>query len=147
LVTVASEPKKPQQSPLLELVQRLERAIGEPIEAFVRSDSYFDLTTQAKRAQSLATRAFEGLWEEWLHLFNVPAATDVRRLKEQLGRVERQLNQIAKELADREEAEQGSRRSAGTSARRGTGASSRGKRTAPASGKPRSAAEPEADGT
>jgi hypothetical protein len=145
---VASEPKKPEQSPLLELVQRLERAIGEPIETFVRSDSYFDLTTQAKRAHSLASRAFEGLWEEWLHLFNVPAATDVRRLKEQLGRVERQLNQIAKELADREEAEHAARRTgeAGTTTRRGPGPSSRRKRTAPASGKP-SGADSEADST
>jgi hypothetical protein len=142
---VAAEPKKQQASPLLELIQRFERAIGEPIEAFVGSDSYFDLMTQAKRARSLVTRTFEDVWEEWLHLFNVPAATDVRRLKEQLGRVERQLNQIAKELADREEAEREASRPAATPTRRGAGSTSKRKRTAKAARGPRTATDAGAD--
>jgi hypothetical protein len=92
------------QSPWLELVQRLERAIGEPVESFVRSDTYFDLTTQLKRARARLTERFEQASEEWLHVFNFPAATDVRRLREQLSRLERQVNRIAKDIADREEA-------------------------------------------
>jgi hypothetical protein len=91
-------------SPWLEWIQRWERAIGEPVESFVRSDAYFDLMTQFTRARSKATRTFEGAWEQWLHLFNMPAATDVRRLREQLSRLERQVNRIAKDLQDREEA-------------------------------------------
>jgi hypothetical protein len=71
-----------------------------PIESAVRTDAYFDLVTQANRARTRATQAFEELSEQWLHLFNVPAASEVRRLREQLGRVERQLNRVAKELAD-----------------------------------------------
>jgi hypothetical protein len=50
------------------------------------------------------TRSVEELSEQWLHRFNMPAASDVRRLREQLGRVERQLNRVAKDLADREDA-------------------------------------------
>ena len=92
-------------SPWLEWIQRWERSIGEPVESFVRSDAYFDLMTQLNRARSQATHAFEGIWEQWLHLFNMPAATDVRRLREQLSRLERQVNRIAKDLADREEDE------------------------------------------
>jgi hypothetical protein len=89
----------------LEWIQKWERAIGEPVERFVRSDAYFDAMTQVKRARADLTRRFEGVWEEWLHLFNMPAATDVRRLREQLSRLERQLNRIAKELEDRDEEE------------------------------------------
>jgi len=91
-------------SPWLEWIQRWERTIGEPVESFVRSDAYFDLMTQFNRARSQATHTFEGLWEQWLHLFNMPAATDVRKLREQLSRLERQVNRIAKDLEDREEA-------------------------------------------
>jgi hypothetical protein len=88
----------------LELVRRFERAIGAPVESTVRSDAYFDVVTQANRARARMTRTVEDLSEQWLHLFNMPAASDVRRLREQLGRVERQLNRVAKELADREDA-------------------------------------------
>ena len=91
-------------SPWLEWIQRWERTIGEPVESFVRSDAYFDLMTQFNRARSQATHTFEGLWEQWLHLFNMPAATDVRKVREQLSRLERQVNRIAKDLEDREEA-------------------------------------------
>jgi hypothetical protein len=95
---------KQQQSPWLDFVQSFERAIGEPIESWVRSDAYFDLTTQMKRARAQFTRSVEGLAEEWLHMFNMPSATDVRRLREQLGRLERTVERLAKDIADREEA-------------------------------------------
>ena len=88
----------------LEWIQKWERAIGEPVEQFVRSDAYFDAMTQMNRARARVRRKFEDASEEWLHLFNLPAATDVRRLREQLSRLERQVNRIAKDLADREEA-------------------------------------------
>ncbi len=90
----------------VEWIQKWERSIGEPVEQFVRSDAYFDLMTQVKRTHARVTRKVEGAWEEWLHLFNLPAATDVRRVREQLSRLERQVNRIAKDLADREEAAQ-----------------------------------------
>jgi hypothetical protein len=91
------------QSQWLEFVQKLERAIGEPVESFVRSDAYFDLTTQLKRARARWNRSFDELSEQWLHVFNFPAATDVRRLREQLSRLEREVNRMAKDLADRVE--------------------------------------------
>lgn len=94
---------KNEQSPWLQTIQRWERAIGEPIERAVRSDEYFDLMTQVNRARARVTRAFEEASEEWLHRVNLPAASDFRRLREQLSRLERQVNQIAKDLEDRNE--------------------------------------------
>jgi len=105
---MSDEPRSAKKPPdgaatWLEWIQRWERSIGEPVEQFVRSDAYFDLMTQVKRARTQVTRKVEGAWEEWLHLFNLPAATDIRRLREQLSRLERQVNRIAKDLEDREE--------------------------------------------
>jgi hypothetical protein len=92
-----------QDAPLwLQLVHRFERAIGDPIESAVRSDAYFDLVAQARRAGGRLTSFAESVSEEWLHLLNLPASSDVRKLREQVARMERQLAEMAKELADRD---------------------------------------------
>jgi hypothetical protein len=82
----------------LKAVHRLERAIGERVEAAVHSDSYFDLVTIAQRQQREAKALAEGLSRRCLHLLNLPAGSDVRRLHEQLARMDRRLTRIAKEL-------------------------------------------------
>jgi hypothetical protein len=92
------------------LVHEFERVIASPVEAVVRSDEYFDVVTQLNRARARAAKAIESVSEEWLHLFNLPAATDLRRLREQLMRVERQLNKVAKALGDSDEANEEPRR-------------------------------------
>jgi hypothetical protein len=89
-----------QQTPWLRFVLDLERTIGRPIEEFVRSDTYFDLVAEANRARAQVTTLYERLSEDWLHLFNLPANSDVRRLREQLSRLEREVNRLAKEMAD-----------------------------------------------
>ena len=86
----------------LQLVLRFERAIGVPVESAVRSDRYFDLVTHANRTRARLTEIAEGVTEEWLHVLNIPASSDVRRLREQLARVERQLGRLAKEIEDRD---------------------------------------------
>ena len=83
----------------LKVVYRLERAIGEPIESAVRSDVYFDVVAEATRLRARAIGAVEGVSRRCLHLVNLPAGTDLRRVREQLGRMERRLNEINDELA------------------------------------------------
>ena len=87
----------------LKTIIRLERAVGERVEAAVRSDSYFDVVTQMNRARARMTGVAEGVSREWLHLWNLPANTDIRNLREQLARMERRLNALRKEVADLEE--------------------------------------------
>jgi hypothetical protein len=82
----------------LKAVYRLERAIGGPVESAVRSDAYFDTVAHANRAGSRAVGAVEGLSRRCLHLLNLPAGTDVRRVREQLARMERRLNALTEEL-------------------------------------------------
>jgi hypothetical protein len=91
--------KPPPDQPLwLQLILRFERAIGVPVESAVRSDAYFDLVAHANRTRARLTELTEGLTQEWLHLFNLPTASDVRRLREQLARLERQLGELAKDM-------------------------------------------------
>ncbi|HEX2303439.1 MAG TPA: hypothetical protein VHH57_07425 [Gaiella sp.] len=105
------EARQPPTQPLwVRLVHELERTIAAPVEAAVRSDEYFDLVTQLNRARAHVTKTVESISEEWLHLFNLPAATDLRRVREQLSRVERQLNTVAKTLADSDEVNEEPRR-------------------------------------
>lgn len=82
----------------LRAVHRLERAVGEPLEAVLHSDTYFDVVSDLLRLQGRTTRSLEGASRRALHLLNLPAGSDVRRLREQLGRIERGLAQISKEL-------------------------------------------------
>jgi hypothetical protein len=82
----------------LKAVHRLERAIGERVESAVHSDSYFDFVTIAQRQQRQAKVLAEGVSRRCLHLLNLPAGSDVRRLHEQLSRMDRRLTRIAKEL-------------------------------------------------
>jgi hypothetical protein len=84
----------------LQAVHRLERAIGEPVEYAVRSDAYFDVVTVADRARRKAIGAVEGVSRRWLHLFNLPAGTDIRTVRQQLARMERRLNELSEEVAD-----------------------------------------------
>jgi hypothetical protein len=91
-------------SPWLKLVLRAERAIGAPIETAVHSDAYFDLVAELNRGTRRLTDAVESISKRGLHLLNVPAGTDVRRLREQLARMDRRLLQISKELEQLERA-------------------------------------------
>jgi hypothetical protein len=86
----------------LKAVHRLERTVGEPIESAVRSDVYFDAVSALNRVRSRVTGAAEGVSGRCLHLANLPAGSDVRRLREQLSRVERRLDRLA-ELASEAE--------------------------------------------
>jgi hypothetical protein len=91
----------PANQPLwLRAVHRLERAIGEPVEAAVRSDTYFDAVTTINRTSRKTIGLVEGLSRRAWHMFNLPAGTDVRRMREQLARMERRLNQLSEEVAE-----------------------------------------------
>jgi hypothetical protein len=84
----------------LQAVHRLERAVGEPIEAAVRTDTYFDLVTKATRATRKAKSTVVGTSTRVLHLLNLPADSDMRRMREQLLRMERRLNQLSEDVAE-----------------------------------------------
>ena len=82
----------------LKVVLRAERLVGTRVESAVSSDTYFDLVTQVNRSKASVTGKVEGVSKRILHLANLPAGTDIRRVREQLARMERRLVEISKEL-------------------------------------------------
>jgi hypothetical protein len=86
----------------LKLLLRLERAIGSPVETAVHSDAYFDVVAELNRGTRRLTDALESVSKRGLHLLNLPAGTDIRRMREQLARMDRRLVQISKELEELE---------------------------------------------
>jgi len=93
----------PPRPPLwLQAVRRVERAVGEPLESVLTSDAYFDLVAEATRTRARAGRLAETLCSSWLHLFNLPAHSDIRRVREQLSRIERRLTYVSKEVDELE---------------------------------------------
>jgi hypothetical protein len=94
----------PADQPLwLRVVLRLERAIGEPIESAVHSDTYFDLVSTTTRVRRTVQGAAEGVSRRCLHVLNLPAGSDIRGMRQQLARIERRLNQLSDEVAEMDE--------------------------------------------
>ena len=84
----------------LKVVLRAERAVGSRVEAAVHSDPYFDLVTIFNRQRAGLIGSVEGVSKRILHLANLPAGTDIRRVREQLARMERRLVEVSKELEE-----------------------------------------------
>ena len=91
----------------LDAVRRFERAIGVPIESAVTSDAYFDALTRLKRAHAQVASVVENVTDDVFRMLNVPAGSDVRKMREQLSRMERRLEAMSKELAKQKEAPRG----------------------------------------
>src|SRR4051794_12135908 len=89
----------------LRTVLRLERAVGGPVESVVRSDTYFDVVAKVSRVRRTGINAVEGVSRRGLHLLNLPAGTDLRRVREQLSRMERRLDQLSHDVAELDEDE------------------------------------------
>ena len=87
----------------LRFVLRTERAIGVPVEAAVRSDAYFDAVAQVNKAVARLSGAVEGASKRGWHVLNLPAGTDIRRLREQLARMDRRMAEMTKQLEDLEQ--------------------------------------------
>ena len=91
----------PTDQPLwLRAVLRQERAIGEPIESAVRSETYFDLISKTTRVRRKVEGAAEGASRRCLHMLNLPAGSDIRRMRQQLSRMERRLNQLSHDVSE-----------------------------------------------
>jgi hypothetical protein len=95
------------QGPLwLRVVHRVERAVGEPVELAVRSDTYFDVVSIVTRTTGKAKSTAESLSRRGLHLLNLPAGSDVKRVREQLLRMERRLNQLTENVEELDDGRQ-----------------------------------------
>ena len=68
--------------------------VSGPVEAGTRSDAFTDVVTVGWRLGRRAQREIERRTRRMLHMANLPTATDVRRLSEQVSAVQRELREL-----------------------------------------------------
>lgn len=85
-------------SPLMNTFRRAERLVGRPLERAVQSDAAIDAMIRMNALQGDVQRQVERVLRAYLHLFNVPALTDVRRLSRQMSYLERRVRELSREL-------------------------------------------------
>ncbi|HET6392493.1 MAG TPA: hypothetical protein VFG13_06700 [Blastococcus sp.] len=93
-------PKKPPPaSPLWrQAFDAAERAVAPRAENLVRTE-YFSLgVALARRAQTLAGRSVQDLTARAWHLVNLPAGSDVSRLRTQIGALDREVRRLTIQL-------------------------------------------------
>jgi hypothetical protein len=83
-----------------QLFDAAERTIGTRVNEFVRSENYAILVGLAARAQRSANERSERFSRQTLHMFNLPAGSDVNRLLAQIAKLEREVRELRKRLDD-----------------------------------------------
>src|SRR3954453_7946009 len=71
-----------------------ERAVGPRLEEAVRSGPFLDALGLAARAQARARRDLERQSRRVWHLVNLPAGSDVTRLRHQVADLDRELRRV-----------------------------------------------------
>jgi hypothetical protein len=95
----AGQKKPPPASPLWrQAFDAAERAVAPRAENLVRTE-YFSLgVALARRAQTLAGRSVQGLTARAWHLVNLPAGSDISRLRTQIGALDREVRRLTIQL-------------------------------------------------
>lgn len=75
-----------------------EQAVTPGLQQVTASTGFRDLMAMSMKANADLTREIERASRQWLHLWNLPAATDVRRLRQQVSGLERELLALRNEL-------------------------------------------------
>jgi hypothetical protein len=94
-----------------------ERAVTPRAESLVRTDQFMVGAALLRKAQGLAADSARGLTARAWHLINLPAGSDVKRLRAQIGALDREVRRLGLQL----EAER--RRTGGSASRPSTNAS------------------------
>jgi hypothetical protein len=99
-MTPPSEPRKPAPSPPLwrQAFDVAERAVTPRAEDLVRSEAFSLATALARRAQNVAGNSIQGLTARAWHLVNLPAGSDIRRLRAQIGSLDREVRRLTLQL-------------------------------------------------
>ncbi|MGY1821093.1 hypothetical protein [Geodermatophilus sp. SYSU D00079] len=82
-----------------------ERRVTPRAEEFVRSDAFSIGTALLRRATTVARGSARGVTTRFWHLLDLPAGTDVSRLRAQVGALDREVRRLTLQLeADRRRA-------------------------------------------
>src|SRR5919202_6008464 len=76
----------------------VDRAVTPRAEAFVRTENFAQGAALVQRAQKLARDTARGATARAWHLLNLPAGSDVSRLRAQIGALDREVRRLTLQL-------------------------------------------------
>ena len=76
----------------------IERRLAPRLDALVRSSRYVGLSATLAGTRATTTGSIGDLTARLLHAVNLPAGTDVKRLRRQIGELDREVRQLRLEL-------------------------------------------------
>jgi hypothetical protein len=76
----------------------VDRAVAPHAESFVRTPGFSTGVAVLRRAQVLARESARGLTARAWHLLNLPAGSDVSRLRAQIGALDREVRRLTVQL-------------------------------------------------
>ncbi len=82
------------------LFDAAERAVGPPLEEMVRSEQFAMAVGLVRRVQREVTSRSERASRQFLHVWNLPAGSDVGRLVALIASLEREVRQLRKQITD-----------------------------------------------
>jgi hypothetical protein len=99
-VTASPGPKKGPVAPprWRQAFDTVERAVAPRAEELVRTPDFSLGVALARRAQTLAGRSVQDLTARAWHLVNLPAGSDVNRLRAQIGALDREVRRLTIQL-------------------------------------------------
>ena len=74
-----------------EIYNEWEKAIAPGLEQITASDGFRDFMAASAKFTNVVTAEFERASRRWLHFWNLPAATDVRKLRQQVASIDREV--------------------------------------------------------
>ena len=85
----------------------LEGTVGPPLKIVVNSEQFAVAVGLAARLQKAAQRRTEQQTRRLLHLWNLPAGSDVTRIIAEIGKLQAQLRDLSRQVNAMKEAEDG----------------------------------------
>jgi len=84
-------------SPWLQAFKRVERAVGDPLERIAESPAAIEAMIRTSGLRRDVELRAERVLRSSLHLLNMPALSDVRRLSQQVAYLERRVRELSRE--------------------------------------------------
>jgi hypothetical protein len=83
-----------EKPPWFQALEQFERAIGAPLEEYVKSDEFADRAAAAARDQAKLQRELAAGTTQWLHQMNLPAASDVAELRDEIAELRKEVREL-----------------------------------------------------
>lgn len=81
----------------------VEKRVTPVVEDVVRSDEFRTVNSVVGGLQRVAARKAQGMVASVLHAVNLPAGTDMKKLRRQIGELDYEVRQLRMELAARDD--------------------------------------------